>query len=77
MANLGSLHYHDQPYDGYFENPEYVEHSLPGPNGLPSGDFNKQVYHFNDQKQIWNQENYAERLKVEAEIMVTLEALKT
>ena len=27
--------------------------------------------------QIWHQSNYTERVKVEAEIMVTLEALKT
>ena len=44
---------------------------------LPGPDFNKQVYEFEAMKQIWNQANYNERLKIEAEIMVTLEALKT
>ena len=28
-------------------------------------------------KQIWHQANYQERVRVEAEVMVTLEALKT
>ena len=49
----------------------------PGPDKLPGPDFNKQVYEFNEMKQIWHQSNYDERVKVEAEILVTLEALKT
>ena len=44
---------------------------------LPGADFNKQVYQFNEKKQIWDQNDYEERVKVEAEILVALEALKT
>ena len=77
-ANLGGNH-HPAPYDGYFDNPNHQEYDYlrPGPDELPSPDFNKQVYEFDDMKQIWHQTNYNERVKVEAEIMVTLEALKT
>ena len=78
-----NIHPHGQahkiPYDDYFLNPEYKQYSYdrPGPDRLPGADFNKQVYEFNEMNQIWHQSNYQERVKVEAEIMVTLEALKT
>ena len=77
-ANLGG-NKHKAPYDGYFDNPNHQEYDYlrPGPNDLPSPDFNKQVYEYDEMKQIWHQTNYNERVKVEAEIMVTLEALKT
>ena len=77
-ANLGGNH-HPAPYDGYFDNQNHQEYDYlrPGPDELPSPDFNKQVFEFDDMKQIWHQTNYNERVKVEAEIMVTLEALKT
>lgn len=54
-----------------------MDYLRPGPDKLPGPDFNKQVYDFNDMKQIWHQSNYNERVKVEAEVLVTLEALKT
>ena len=44
---------------------------------LPGADLNKQVYQFNENKQIWDQNDYEERVKVESEILVALEALKT
>ena len=67
------------PYDEYFANPYHQQHDYlrPGPDKLPSKDFNKQVYEYNEMKQIWHQSNYDERVKVEAEVLVTLEALKT
>ena len=76
--NLGPRQ-HKAPYDGYFDNPNHQEYDYlrPGPDELPSPDFNKQVYEYDEMKQIWHQTNYNERVKVEAEIMVTLEALKT
>ena len=44
---------------------------------LPSADFNKKVYEFDESKYIWNQEAYTCRVKTEADMLVTLEALKT
>ena len=44
---------------------------------LPGADFNRQVYKFNEDKQIWDQNDYIERTRQEAEILVALEALKT
>ena len=44
---------------------------------LPGADFNKQVYQFDEKKYIWDQNDYEERVKVEAELMVALEGLKT
>ena len=77
----GKPHGKDQqaPYDDYFVNPEYKQFSYnrPGPERLPGADFNKKVYEFDETKEIWHQSNYEERVKVEAEIMTTLEALKT
>lgn len=35
------------------------------------------MYEFNESKPIWDQQDYNERVKVEAEILVALEALKT
>ena len=51
---------------------------MPSANeNLPGPDFNRNVYEFDDTKQIWNQENYEERVKAEADILVALEAMKT
>ena len=44
---------------------------------LPGADFNRQVYSFDTENMIWDQQDYNERVKVEAEILVALEALKT
>ena len=44
---------------------------------LPGADFNRQVYSFDENKSIWDQNDYEERVKVEAELLVALEALKS
>ena len=44
---------------------------------LPGPDFNRQVWGFDERDQIWDQNDYEERVKVEAEMLVALEALKT
>ena len=44
---------------------------------LPGADFNKQVYEFDEDKMIWDQNDYVERTRQEAELMVALEALKS
>ena len=44
---------------------------------LPGADFNKQVYQFRENEQIWDQNDYVERVRAEAEMLVALEALKT
>jgi len=43
---------------------------------LPSADFNKAVYNFNDDKPVFDQKSYETRVRVEAELMIALEALK-
>lgn len=43
---------------------------------LPSADFNRRVYEFDNDKAIWDQNDYEERVRVEAELMVALESLK-
>ena len=43
---------------------------------LPSADYNKKVFEFDHQKPIWDQIDYEHRVRQEADIMVTLEALK-
>ena len=43
---------------------------------LPSADFKRKVDDFDASKQIWDQYDYTERVRVEAEILVALEALK-
>ena len=43
---------------------------------LPGADFNRQVWEFDQHAAIWNQNDYTERVKMEAEILVALEALK-
>ena len=59
---------------GHYREPDYSQEYG---EELPGADFNKQVYNFNENKQIWDQNDYEERVKVEAEILVALEALKT
>ncbi len=55
--------------------PDYSQ-KKPSGEKLPGADFNKQVYEFEGDQQIWDQNDYTERVKVEAEMMVALEALK-
>lgn len=64
--------------DNYYTNPGYHAPSYETEYGevLPGADFNKQVWQFNTDKQIWDQNDYEERVKVEAEMLVALEAMK-
>ncbi len=66
------------PYPDYFKSPAYkaADYSKAYGEVLPGADFNKQVYEFNANKPIWDQNDYEERVKVEAEMLVALEALK-
>jgi len=57
-----------------YKAPDYTS---PYGETLPGADFNKQVYKFHEGKQIWDQNDYEERVKVEAEMLVALEALKS
>ncbi len=63
----------------YFNNPGYnypdYQHEYNEP--LPGADFNKQVYGFQEDVPIWSQHDYEERVRVEAQILVSLEALKS
>lgn len=43
---------------------------------MPSPDFNKQVYHFDEDDNIFDQAEYEARVQAEAELMIALEALK-
>ena len=68
------------PYQDYhyFNHPGYkaADYSKEYGEVLPGPDFNKQVYNFNENKEIWDQNDYEERVKAEAEILVALEAMK-
>ena len=59
---------------GMYRAPDY---SQDYGEALPGADFNKQVYQFRENEQIWDQNDYVERVKAEAEMLVALEALKT
>ena len=65
-------------YPGYFNNPNHVlaDYEHPYTGSLPSADFNKQVYNFDDDKNIFDQKSYEMRVKIEAELMIALESLK-
>lgn len=52
------------------------DHTTVYDNPLPGPDFNRQVYHFNDDVPIWTQSEYEHRVRNEADILVALEALK-
>ena len=54
-----------------------MDYTKPEPILLPGPDFNKHVHDFDVMKQIWEQNQYHQRVRVEADIMITLEALKT
>ena len=54
--------------------PDYTN---PYEEKLPGADFNRQVYQFDEREKIWDQNDYEERTKQEAEMLVALEALKT
>ena len=59
---------------GMYRAPDY---SQDYGEALPGADFNKQVYQFRENEQIWDQNDYVERVRAEAEMLVALEALKT
>ena len=44
--------------------------------GPPSPNFNKKVYHFEEKENIFDQKDYEERVRSEADLMIALEALK-
>ena len=43
---------------------------------MPESDFQQQVDEFDDCDEIWDQEDYEERLQTEAELMIALEAIR-
>ena len=69
----------DDSYFNYnsYRKPDYSKEKSRSGEKLPGPDFNKQVYDFDERKHIWDQNDYEERVKVEAELMVALEALKS
>ena len=87
-ATLISDQVHDPPHDlngvDYSGNNYYVYPGYHHPDygheydrHLPGADFNKQVYDFQEDRPIWTQHDYEERVRVEAQILVSLEALKS
>ena len=62
----------------YYSHPGYhaPDYSHEYGETLPGADFNHQVYKFDEDHQIWDQNDYEERTKAEAELLVALEALK-
>ena len=72
---------HDEhPYDhyNYFSNPTYYQpdYHKPYTRKLPGADFNKHVYEFHDDSNIFDQNEYEKRIEVEATLMIALEGLK-
>ena len=64
---------------GYFENPNYIapDYSTEYSDGiLPGPDFNKQCYDFDTCHAIYDQDEYAYRVEVEAKLLVAIEGLK-
>ena len=43
---------------------------------MPTGDFYGEVDDFNEWNEIWSQETYEHRIATEAELMVSLEAIR-
>ena len=80
------IHYDPQPDpvyteapEGYWEYPNYVapDYATEWSDGsLPGPDFNKQCYEFDTCNQIWDQDEYANKVEVEAKLLVSIEALK-
>ena len=63
----------DFSYKGHVK----AENRLPSRAGpLPGADYNRRVYHFDEQKNIFDQHEYEARLSSEADLMIALEALK-
>jgi len=68
----------DVTYDGYFNYEAYRprDYGLQDVIDFPDPDFNKQVYQFDESEDIFDEEDYACRVRVEAHMLVALEALK-
>lgn len=67
-ANI--IPYNDDPIANY----SYQKHVRS--NG-GKANFNKQVYHFDEQENIFDQKEYEARIEAEAELMIALESIKT
>ena len=65
-------------YPSYFENPYYraYDYGVPYDSPLPSANFNENVYKYNEDTYTFSQEDYEQRVKLEAELMISLEAQK-
>lgn len=65
-------------YPGYFDYPDHkmADYKNPYQGFLPSADFNKAVYNFDENKNIFDQKTYEARVRAEAELMLALESLK-
>ena len=59
----------------HYQQPDYTT-PYQAREQLPSADFNRRVYEFDNNDTIWDQNDYEERVKVEAELMVALESMK-
>lgn len=72
--------YYQYPQEEYFSYPQYsepnYEYGMDPEAVMPGPDFNKSCYDFNTCHMIFSEEDYEHRVMVEAELMVSLEALK-
>ena len=68
------------PYQGdaYYNYPAHhpADYSHNYDEVLPGADFNRQVWEFDNHGSIWDQNDYTERVKMEAQMLVALESLK-
>ena len=70
-------HDHHDHHDYVQPEPEYYHvHDNEGYGNVPSGDFTYQVHDFNEWEEIWDQGKYEWRLQQEADLMVSLEAMR-
>ena len=67
-----------EAYPGYFDYPGHkkADYKNPYEGFLPSADFNKAVYNFDENKAVFDQKTYEARVRAEAELMIALESLK-
>ena len=77
-ADLGTEQTYTMTGDDYYSNPGYVSptYETPYEHSLPGADFNQQVYEFAYDAETFDQEMYEHRVRLEAELLVALEALK-
>ena len=62
--------YHDEDED---EHSDYGDDHI---GAIPSGAYHDQVHEFDTCEEIWDQEDYEQRLETEAELMIALEAIR-